>query len=238
MLESGILYQAMITEFEMTVYRNPDMTVSEMNRLYADLERDYALGFDFIMGDETEYVEAYGWVDIMHRFHSPLYCVSYVTSGLSSLSLYTWAQEDRQAAIGGYLDLIALPGDVGYKEAVAGSGLDDIFEPGTVDDILANVMSYVFAEEEEKEAGHEESGEGYEERGVEDEGESKEEGDQNEGRFLDQYITDLIERAKQPGGGGEAERVFLIVSVATIACGAVMSVIGIVTGIIVLFKKR
>ncbi len=134
MMQTGIFYQAMISEFEMTVYRNPDMSVQEMNRLYARLDREYGFGF---AGDNEEF---YSWVQVPHIYQSPLYCVSYVVSALSALDLFTIAQTDREQALDSYMKVAKLPYTVSYEEAVKLCGLRDIFEPGVTGEILQETM--------------------------------------------------------------------------------------------------
>lgn len=142
MLESGILYQAMISEFEMEVYLNPAMSVAEMNSLYARLEQEYGMGLAIYgMIDE----ESYGWAEIPHIYQDPLYCISYVTSGLSSLDLFGLAQEDREQAIEVYLDLIELPAAIGYREAIEACGFNDVFTDGALEAIAANLSAYMSA---------------------------------------------------------------------------------------------
>lgn len=138
-LQNAILYQSMISEFEMEIYQKQDMTVQDMNRLYAKLEREYGLALGYGQGN-GEYQESYGWVDITHIYHSPLYCISYVTSGLSALDLYTWAGKDREAAVDGYMKLTSLSGDMGYQEVISQSGLSDIFKQGAVESILTETL--------------------------------------------------------------------------------------------------
>lgn len=121
---------ALLSEFEIEVYKNPDMTLEEMNKLYLELSEEYGIVYNKFV------TEGYFWVDIPHLFSSPCYYISYLTSAYSSLDILTIADDDREEAIEKYLELTALPSYMGYSSAVEYVGLRDIFEEGIPKEIM------------------------------------------------------------------------------------------------------
>lgn len=121
---------AIVSEFEIKAYENPDMTLEELNRLYYSLSTKYGIRYN------TQIGEIYTWCTIPHIFESPCYYISYLTSAFSSLDILTMAETDRDEAIDTYLSLTALPGYVPYCAAVEYAGLRDIFDDGVAEEII------------------------------------------------------------------------------------------------------
>lgn len=96
---------------------------------------------------------AYDWVDVPHTFSSPMYYVSYGTSALAALDIWTIAREDRQAGIDKYMELTTYGLTTAYCELLEKCGLKSIFEEGTIREIARAVSEYssALAEEEAEE---------------------------------------------------------------------------------------
>lgn len=121
---------AIVSEFEIKAYENPDLTLEQLNRLYLSLSAKYGVRYNSLI------TELYTWCDISHIFTSPCYYISYLTSAFSSLDILTMAEEDRGEAVETYMTLTAIPGYVPYCAAVEYAGLRDIFEAGVAEDII------------------------------------------------------------------------------------------------------
>lgn len=129
-LMTAVTEVALISEFEISVYENPDMSLEELNQLYYSLSSRY--GTTYVDGVDV----IYSWCEISHLFETPCYYVSYLTSALSSLDLFTIAETDRHEAVETYMELTALPSYMPYCSAIEWVGLRDIFETGTARDII------------------------------------------------------------------------------------------------------
>ena len=83
----AILSGCMEDEFQQDVYENPNMTLDQMNDLYASLAEEY--GLQQVYGYQgTE------WVLISHTFQTPMYYISYAVSMVPALELFDLAQSD------------------------------------------------------------------------------------------------------------------------------------------------
>lgn len=102
--------------------------------------RELSLEYGYTYYDTEE--EAYDWVDVPHTFSSPMYYVSYGTSALAALDIWTIALEDRQAGIDKYMELTTYGLTTTYCELLEKCGLKSIFEEGTIQEIAQAVSDY------------------------------------------------------------------------------------------------
>ena len=120
-------------EFQRRVYAQPDMTLEELNRLYADLSTQYGL-FEPIDQDGT-------WVYTPHTFESPLYYLSYAASSLAAIQLWDMAQTDGQAAIEAWKAVLGHNAyEEGYMDVLPACGLRLFTEAGAVADICQPLL--------------------------------------------------------------------------------------------------
>ncbi len=126
----NVVNAALVSEFELQVYQNPNMSLEDMNKLYLNLSRKYGISYN------SSITELYTWVDIPHIFNSPCYYIGYSTSALSALDILTLAQEDRHEAVEKYMELTTLPTYMPYCDAIEYVGLRDIFEKGVSAEII------------------------------------------------------------------------------------------------------
>ncbi len=120
----NIVNASLLSEFELKVYENPDMSLEELNKLYLNLSESYGIYYN------RNITELYTWVDTPHIFSSPCYYIGYATSAFSALDILTLSQKDRQEAIEKYMELTTLPTYAAYCEAIEYVELRDIFEKG------------------------------------------------------------------------------------------------------------
>ena len=151
----GCLYD----EFQNAVFAaDHDMTEEEVNQLFRRLSEEY--GYVYYDTEDA----AYDWVDVPHTFSSPMYYVSYGTSALAALDIWTIAQEDRQAGIDKYMELTTYGLTTTYCELLEKCGLKSIFEEETIREIAQAVADYSSAlAAGEDTSGRDESFGGYDE---------------------------------------------------------------------------
>ena len=151
----GCLYD----EFQNAVFAaDHDMTEEEVNQLFRRLSEEN--GYVYYDTEDA----AYDWVDVPHTFSSPMYYVSYGTSALAALDIWTIAQEDRQAGIDKYMELTTYGLTTTYCELLEKCGLKSIFEEETIREIAQAVADYSSAlAAGEDTSGRDESFGGYDE---------------------------------------------------------------------------
>jgi len=136
--EADVLIDAMYSlisgcmedEFQQTIYKNPDMTLDEINALYKDLAVEYGL-------DEVYGYEGTEWVLISHTFQTPLYYISYAVSMVPALELFEESQSDPQAARTEYFAILTREPYVQLQTVLSENGLAPVFSEATIKRIAA-----------------------------------------------------------------------------------------------------
>ncbi len=126
----NIVNASLLSEFELEVYENPDMSLEELNKLYLSLSESYGIYYN------RNIRELYTWVDVPHVFSSPCYYIGYATSAFSALDILTLSRENRQEAIEKYMELTTLPTYAAYCDAIEYVELRNIFEKGVPAEIV------------------------------------------------------------------------------------------------------
>ena len=93
------------------------MTVAQVNEAYASIQSDYGLRV-------TRKSDSYQWMNVSHNFESPYYYISYATSALASVQIWSRSQVDRDAAVALYNELVERGAyNVGYCDLLSEVGL-------------------------------------------------------------------------------------------------------------------
>lgn len=131
----SLLSGCMEDEFQQDVYEDPNMTLAELNALYARLASEY--GLDDIYGyTGTE------WVLITHTFQTPLYYISYAASMVPALELFDLAQSDLAAAKTAYFNILMREQYDGLQDVMAKNGLNPVFSQDTIAEIATILTQY------------------------------------------------------------------------------------------------
>ena len=78
-------------DFQRAIYKNPDMTLDEINKLYSETYAEY--------NSRTEGDPGYSWVFISHNFEAPMYYISYTVSALAALQIWNQSNKDFDGAV-------------------------------------------------------------------------------------------------------------------------------------------
>lgn len=123
-------------EFQRRIYDDPDMSLEDINRLYAKLCEEY--------GEYWGVKEDHYWVYVNHNFESPLYYISYAASSLAALQIWDESQGDYDAAVASWREIVEAGAfEKGYREVLAEAGLQSFAEPGAVEAICRPVLEYL-----------------------------------------------------------------------------------------------
>ena len=133
-LMEAVLDGCIYDEFQRRGYARPDMSLDEMNRLFAAICSTYGL-------EEPLNVD-YSWMYVSHTFESPLYYISYAASALAAIQIWELAQEDLRSATDAWLAV--MDADVyaeSYQTVLPACGLRLFTEPGAVEDICRPLLA-------------------------------------------------------------------------------------------------
>lgn len=121
-------------EFQRLVYENPDMTLKEVNKAYADTYARY----NTWLGED----EGYSWVFVSHNFESPMYYISYAVSGLAALQIWNMSQTDFRKAVDVW-EVFIREGSCNkqYFQVVDKAGLERFTKSGAVNKICRPALN-------------------------------------------------------------------------------------------------
>ena len=123
-LLSNITEGCLFDEFQRAVYKNPDLTLDELNLLYRNICESY--------GSPTS-TDDYWWMYVSHNFESPMYYFSYAASGYVALQIWAQSQIDYDGAVATWESIVnAGSYDYGYMELLDDLDIPDFTDTATV----------------------------------------------------------------------------------------------------------
>ena len=122
---SGILTAALNDEFQEQIYRQPQMTVDQLNELYLELALEYGLVVESPYSDLETFSK--GWFTTNQYFDTPFYAIDYSLSGCVALEFLQRSMEDSQGALDTYLVLVRQDAGYDFLTALEKTGLQSPF---------------------------------------------------------------------------------------------------------------
>ena len=122
---SGILTAALNDEFQEQIYRQPQMTVEQLNELYLELALEYRLVVESPYSDLETFSK--GWFTTNQYFDTPFYAIDYSLSGCVALEFLQRSMEDSQGALDTYLVLVRQDAGYDFLTVLEKTGLQSPF---------------------------------------------------------------------------------------------------------------
>ena len=122
---SGILTAALNDEFQEQIYRQPQMTVDQLNELYLELALEYGLVVESPYSDLQTFSK--GWFTTNQYFDTPFYAIDYSLSGCVALEFLQRSMEDSQGALDTYLVLVRQDAGYDFLTVLEKTGLQSPF---------------------------------------------------------------------------------------------------------------
>ena len=134
---SFIPYGVIVDEFQHIVYENPDMTPSERDAAYLELEKKYRpyLSFDGIPYLE----EGTRWQYQMHIYETPFYYIDYCLAQVVALEFLELSEKNYDEALKRYLEHCKRGGLYPFGKLVTLAGLRSPFEDGALAEVASSV---------------------------------------------------------------------------------------------------
>gem|GEM_PF-4023880 len=136
-LIDSVINGAIVAEFEIYAYEHPNATDDELSEKMLDIYQEYGVYTNATVD------KLYFWTDIPHLYSAPMYYVSYMTSALAALQLYSMSYEDYDLAVEKYMEISTLRSYWTYRSACEYVGMEDIFKKGTIENIIKNIYDIV-----------------------------------------------------------------------------------------------
>jgi len=130
-----IPYGVIIDEFQKRVYENPNMTPSERNAMYMELEKEYRPHLSY---EGLPYLdEGRRWQYQMHVYESPFYYIDYCLAQTIALEFLLESKKDYQKALSSYLDFSKKGGMQYFRKLVSEAGLLSPFDENSFAEICS-----------------------------------------------------------------------------------------------------
>ncbi len=104
-------------EFQERVFASDLVTISDINKIYGDILTEYGTDF-YDIGNG----EALSWIDVTHTFIAPFYYVSYASSALVALQI--WSTDDSSKV---YFDFLANTETMNFMDNIKKCGFESPF---------------------------------------------------------------------------------------------------------------
>lgn len=134
----AILDGCIYNEWETKVFELENPTIDDLNSLAANImSKYYKTEVDEQSAFET-------WTSVAHLFQSPMYYISYALSSAAACELYAMSIDNYDYAVDRYMVLSAMGQTIPFTEAIAGCGMDSVFNTDVVKKI-ADVIGRQYA---------------------------------------------------------------------------------------------
>ncbi|MCL2593546.1 MAG: M3 family oligoendopeptidase [Defluviitaleaceae bacterium] len=134
-------YGVMVDEFQHKIYENPDMTPTERNEYWLELERKYRPWLD--LEDTPFYEEGRRWQSQAHIYMDPFYYIDYALAQIIAFSFWAENQKNPKPAWDKYRRLLGFAGTKTFLELVEDAGLKTPFEPDNIKIIADAVITWL-----------------------------------------------------------------------------------------------
>lgn len=127
---NAILQGCLYDEWQESIYKKPNMSVEDINKLYSELADQYSLN-----------VSPSDWIFVPHNFEQPIYYISYAVSAAAALELWMQSVDDYDGAVDRYMRLTAVNAS-DFRETLNAAGFDDIFDENQMIKIAGTLNSF------------------------------------------------------------------------------------------------
>ncbi len=135
-------YGTMVDYFQHIIYENPDMTPSERNAKWAELESKFRPSVDF--EGIPFYGRGAGWQRQLHVYLYPFYYIDYVLASTVALQIHALCIEDNKKAWETYMNFTKKGGTMTFIELVESSGLMSPMKDGCLKATCAKISDWLF----------------------------------------------------------------------------------------------
>ena len=134
-------YGVSIDHFQHLVYANPDATPEKRNEMWQEIEQTYLPWYEY---DDLP-AESSGrlWQQKAHVYQCPFYYIDYCLALTGALQFWSKSRADARGALETYAELCTRGGSLDYTGLLHSAGLRSPFEPGCLDDVIADAKRYL-----------------------------------------------------------------------------------------------
>ena len=145
---SFLPYGAAIDEFQHFVYENPDISISERNRGWLEIEKKYDLSAD---KENNKYLKSGRfWQKQGHLFKVPFYYIDYALAQVCAFQFWEKSEQDFNSAWSDYLHLCDLGGSLPFTKLVEQAKLKSPFVKENLKTVIEKIDRFLESIEDSK----------------------------------------------------------------------------------------
>lgn len=138
-------YGTAVDHFQHLIYERPNATPAERFEMWREMEKTYLPWRDC---SDVDHIQDGGfWQTQRHIYFAPFYYIDYVLAQICALQFWKRADENREEAMRDYIALCKRGGEAAFQELATSAKLQSPFEPGCLDDALANAAKWLKIED-------------------------------------------------------------------------------------------
>ncbi len=137
-----IIDSCMLDEFQTEIYKNPNMTPQERNKLYREIDEEYFGAYS--KSAHQAYLKGLVWSNATHVYEVPFYMIEYALSSAVSLQIWEISKTDFDKAFETYMSILESRYiRFGLAALTLGADLKNPFSQGTMES-LAEIIKTLF----------------------------------------------------------------------------------------------
>ena len=134
-------YGVAIDHFQHLVYESPEASPEERNEMWQEVESIYLPWWRY--EDLPHEESGRAWQQKQHIYQSPFYYIDYCLALTGALQFWSKSRQDAEGTLDAYAQLCGLGGSRDYTGLLESAGLKSPFEPGCLDEVLADAKAYL-----------------------------------------------------------------------------------------------
>lgn len=138
---AGILTAALNDEFQEVVYASDNLTLDQLNELYASLAEEYGLVVDSPYYDMDSFSKS--WFTTNQYFDSPFYAIDYALSGCVAMQFLSLGLQDYSDALQCYDALVTQDAGESFLSVLDGVGLTSPFAEGALEELAQTLQDFL-----------------------------------------------------------------------------------------------
>ncbi len=136
-----IPYACMVDEFQEQIYKNPNLTPSERDKLWLEIEKDYRPEMDY--DDVPFYKDGAGWQRQQHIYRNPFYYIEYCLAQIVAFQFFAKSLDNYDETLKKYFEFIEYGGSKTLTELCDCAGISSPFEEEAYKIIQSTVVDWI-----------------------------------------------------------------------------------------------
>jgi hypothetical protein len=133
---------SMMEEFQIRAFALETPTADALGLLYSELRMAYGYTTDYADATLSASTACHDWIWIPHIFRTPFYTAGYVTAAISALQLWELAEQNHEAAVAAYFNMIEQDQNQPFVALLESVSLRSPHDPDVLEDVAHQIICF------------------------------------------------------------------------------------------------